>query len=215
MDRWWRINRTLIEKLQDTGYEVPAVAVAEVASLASFRLAFPDAVADPASMERVFYPRAGTIAELRAPNGVLLGFGFSEGKHILTGEVTRLLNKLQEQNVTTCFYTVNKPVYHKAMEYIREAQAIYRIVVFRQEQLAFNISRHRRVPRHVLLPPAEASTWLATTQLKRSQLPRIFEDDPMAKYYDAQPTELMRVINPSPTVGSYARILVVVRRLVR
>jgi DNA-directed RNA polymerases I, II, and III subunit RPABC1 len=215
MERLWRVNRTLLEKLSDTGYEVPEAERQSVSSLAAFQASFPEALTEPASMERKFLPRRGTMAELRAPNGVYLAFDIVEGKHILTAQINRLLTALQGQNVTTAFYVVNKPVYHKAAALLRASAGIYRIVVFRQEQLAFNVTHHLRVPRHELLTPAEASAWLALTQLKRSEIPRLFEDDPQARYHDAQPTELMRVTNPSPTIGSFTRMLVVVRRLLR
>ena len=215
MDRLWRINRTIIEKLQDTGYDVSLTEVSQVSSLQAFETAFPQALNDASTMERIFYPRKGTIAELRAPNGVFIAFTVTEGKNIVTEDVRRVIQELDNNNVTTCFYIVNRPVYSKAMEVIRSVEAVQRIVIFRHEQLGFNVTKHRRVPRHQLLDPASASKWLATTQVKRSQIPRLFEDDPVAKYYDAQPTELMHVTNPSPTVGIFTRTLVVARRLVR
>jgi DNA-directed RNA polymerase I, II, and III subunit RPABC1 len=215
MDRWWRINLTLIEKLLETGYNVPSEAQAQVASLEAFSEAFPDAVSAPASMERVFRPRRGTMAELRAPNGVFLCFAVSEGKQILMQHVNHLEREMINRRVITAFFIVNGPLYYQAVDFLRSIEKVQRVVIFRQEQLTFNVTKHRRVPKHELLTPAEAAEWLAQTQLKRSQLPRIFEDDPMAKYYDAQPTELMRVVNPSVTVGSFTRVLVVARRLQR
>ena len=215
MERWWRINRTLVQKLQDTGYDVRPEDEAAVVSREAFEEAYPDAIREPATMERKFLPLAGTMAESRAPNGVYLAFGVSEGKNILLGHVDRLESALQTNRVTTAFFVVNRPIHARAASYLRTLAETYRIVVFRQEQLVFNVTRHRRVPRHRLFTPYEASQWLSTTLLKRSQLPRIFEDDVMAKYYDALPTDLIAVTNPSPTVTSFTRVLVVARRLVR
>jgi DNA-directed RNA polymerase I, II, and III subunit RPABC1 len=215
MERWWRINRTLVQKLQDTGYEVRPEDEAQVASIQAFEEAYPDALIDSTTMERKFLPLAGTMAESRAPNGVFLAFGVSEGKNILLGHVDRLEKALQTNRVTTAFFVVNRPIHAKAASYLRTLADTYRIVVFRQEQLVFNVSRHRRVPKHRLFTPYEASRWLSSTLLKRSQLPRIFEDDAMAKYYDALPTDLVAVTNPSPTVDSFTRVLVVARRLAR
>ena len=216
MERWWRINQVLVQKLQDTGYQVEELLPA-VASVSAFRAAYPDAVTNPPSLNRVVQPLPGTMAELRAPNGLLLAFtaDLADKKSTITEQVREVVEQMQGQGVTTCFMVIAKPLYSKAAELVRSIAAVQRIVPFFQKQLAFNVTRHRRVPRHELLTPAEASKWLNTTLLKRSQLPRIFEDDPLARYYDAQPTDLMRVTNPSPTVGEFTRTVVVVRRLVR
>lgn len=214
MDRWWRINHTLLDKLQDTGYHVSDDAREQVSSLEAFTTAFPNADTDMESMGRVFRPINGTMAELRSPNGVYLAFSVSEGKTIKTDHVSSVIEQIERSRASTCFYVINKPLYHTAKKHLDAVSKIYRIVIFQQTELLFNPSRHKRVPKHELLTPAEASRWLGRMELKKSQLPRIFEDDAQVKYWDAVAGDLFRVTNPSPTVGSFSRILTVVRKTV-
>jgi DNA-directed RNA polymerase subunit H len=215
MERLWKINRTLVEKLETTGYLVPDEEREAVQSLENFQVRFPSTE----SMERVFQPQPNTAAMLKSPSGVLIFFSDApEGKKQITvDEIRRLIDKMEELNTTTCYLIISSPLSTIAQKALASAQApdLARVVVFQAGELTFNITKHRRVPKHHLLSPKEAKEWLTATKLRRSQIPRIFETDPQAKFLDAVSGELIKVVGPSPTVGTYARHLVVVRRLVR
>ncbi len=81
------------------------------------------------------------------------------------------------------------------------------IQVFQLKELQFNITRHVLVPKHELLgwdKENEVETILESYQLKsRYQLPLILKSDPVAKYLNAKPGNLVRVIRSSPTSGQY------------
>lgn len=213
MERLWKINRTLLQKLEDTYYQVSAVDKKAVASIEDFEAAFPTRD----RMERVFLPKVGTTAELKTPLGVLLFFAELEEdkKYIRVEDVRRLIAKMETMSVVNAFFITNAALSSKANDVLRNSQAPGKaqVVVFRDEEMLFNVTRHRRVPKHTLLSPAEANQWLHTVKLKRSQIPRIFEDEPQIKYLGGSSGDLIKVTGPSPTVGSFTRHLVVVRRL--
>ena len=213
MQRLWRLNRTLLQKLKDTGYDVSADEDASAASLSAFEAAFPSRD----KLERVFYPRAGTLAADRTPGGILLFFSeLEEGKRqIGVDDIRRLHDKMETLKVKLALFSANGPLSPKAKQELRKTQApdLARVVVLEDKEIMFNVSRHKRVPRHYLLTPTEAKKWLDATKLKRSQIPRMFSDEPQAKYFDALPGDLICVTGFSPTVGKLARHVVVVTRL--
>lgn len=213
MERLWRLNRTLLAKLQDTGYEIPAEETIAMSSLSSFTLAFPNRE----KLERIFYPRKGSLASERTPSGILLFFAeLEEGKRqIGVDDIRRLHDKMEVLKVKLTLFLSNGPLSPKAKQELKKTQApdLARVVVFEDKEIMFNVSRHKRVPPHRLLTPLEAKKWLDDTKLRRSQIPRIFTDDPQAKYFDALPGDLICVAGYSPTVGRFNRHVVVVMRL--
>jgi len=215
MERLWKINRIFLEKLEDTFYIIPEEERLAARSLNHFSAAF----RSKEQLERVFYPQPNTIAALKTPRGVLLFFAeLQEGKKYIRVEDIRLLvAKMESTGVTATFFVINGPLSSKANDILNSIQAppLRRVIVLRDEETMFNVTRHKRVPKHSLLTPSEAKKWLEQTKLKRSQLPRLFENDPQAKYLGACQGDLVRVTGSSPTVGTFVRILSVARRLVR
>jgi DNA-directed RNA polymerase subunit H (RpoH/RPB5) len=211
MDRYWKINQTLLRKLKDTQYIVPAEEDESNATLEAFEETF----VDVEDMERMFFPQPDSMAFLRSPNGVFIAFGIvpEDKKYVVTAEVDRIIKKLIQTKASTLYLILNGPLFHIAASRLRDIEGIYRIVIFRQDQLLFNPTLHIRVPKHVLLTPRQATEWLTSSQVKRSQMPRIFREDIQALYLDAIIGDLIAVTNPSPTVGEFTRHLVVVRRL--
>lgn len=83
---------------------------------------------------------------------------------------------------------------------------------FHVKDLMFNPTKHVLTPEHrVLRDPAEVERVFRTYNIKaKSQLPCIHRDDPIAKYYNVQPGEVVHVLRPSLTCGvdNYFRVCV-------
>lgn len=83
---------------------------------------------------------------------------------------------------------------------------------FSVKELMFNVTRHALVPEHrVLRDPEELESLLRTYNVKsRAQLPCIHKDDPVAKYYNMQPGEVVLISRPSVSCGvdPYLRVCV-------
>lgn len=213
MERFWRINRTLVQKLQDTHYYINDTEKKAAADLHAFEATFPNRD----SMERIFTPLPNTVAATRTPNGVLVCFAelVEDKKYIRVDDVRRLIMKMQDTGVTAAFFILNAALSSKGLDMLRSAQApdTLRVVVFETRELMFNVTKHSRVPRHELLSSSQAHEWLVSSKLKRSQLPRVFESDPQCKYYDALSGDIIRVTRPSPTCGVFVHNVLVVRKL--
>ena len=57
------------------------------------------------------------------------------------------------------------------------------VEIFRKAELSFNVTKHRLVPPHRLLSPAERARVLAELGCKAAQLPKLRESDRVARYY--------------------------------
>jgi DNA-directed RNA polymerase subunit H (RpoH/RPB5) len=210
MEDYWQINQVLLEKLSDTGFDVSPEEWQINETLDSFTAAYPD----PEALERVFLPQPNSLAAQRNPNGVMLGFPeISESGKVLVGETDRVIKKLFLSEASSLYFITPGLLYHLSAKRLQDIEELYHIVIIPQEQLMFNPTRHYRVPKHELLSPEEAVQWLVTTKLKRSQMPRILSNDTQVIYLDARPNDIIRVIRPSPTIGTFVHHTVVVRSM--
>jgi DNA-directed RNA polymerase I, II, and III subunit RPABC1 len=67
------------------------------------------------------------------------------------------------------------------------------IEIFKKDELSFNILKHRFVPKHTLLTSQERSEVLAKLDCKASQLPKLKETDPVAKFMHYAPGSVIRI----------------------
>lgn len=81
------------------------------------------------------------------------------------------------------------------------------IQVFSLNELQFNITKHKLVPRHTLLGfDKEKEIEQLVKQYKvenRYKFPSILRTDPVAKYFNAKFGNVMQITRPSPTAGEY------------
>lgn len=77
--------------------------------------------------------------------------------------------------------------------------------LFDMKELQFNISKHMLVPKHELVTDeSEIEKVVSAHMLKsRHQMPIILKMDPMARYLNAKPGNLVRVTRYSPTSGEH------------
>jgi DNA-directed RNA polymerase I, II, and III subunit RPABC1 len=77
-----------------------------------------------------------------------------------------------------------------------------KVETFEINNLLFNITRHEYVPKHELLSKDEAQQVFDKYSIKnKSQLPVLHRTDPVAKYYDFRPGDLIKIYRSSTAVG--------------
>lgn len=84
------------------------------------------------------------------------------------------------------------------------------IEIFKTIELIKDISTNFLVPQHILLTNAEKEQFLEEYNFTLKDLPRIFKDDPMVRYLNAKPNDIIHIIRPSATSGysSFYRLVV-------
>ena len=89
----------------------------------------------------------------------------------------------------------------------------FRIEVFDQRTLLFNITKHEMVPKHSIITKEDKAALLKKYRINDSQLPKIMVDDPVARYYGARKGDVIKIIRPSDTAGRYVTYRVTVQGL--
>lgn len=75
------------------------------------------------------------------------------------------------------------------------------VEVFTDEELLENIIENIYVPTHIVLSEEESARYKEEYRLKSTDIQRIFTTDPIAKYYNMKPGQLVKIIRPSLTAG--------------
>ena len=81
--------------------------------------------------------------------------------------------------------------------------------IFLYTEVIFNRTKHRLVPKHVLLTEAEKKDLLLTYDCKDTQLPRMVTTDFVCRYFGAKPGDMFKIDRPSPSSGIYITYRVV------
>jgi DNA-directed RNA polymerase subunit H (RpoH/RPB5) len=79
----------------------------------------------------------------------------------------------------------------------------YYVQIISLPQLLINIVNHRDVPHHEVIDENDKKELLVKYNIKQENLPIILRDDAMARYLGLRPGEIVRILRPSPTSGTY------------
>jgi DNA-directed RNA polymerase subunit H (RpoH/RPB5) len=79
----------------------------------------------------------------------------------------------------------------------------YYVQIISIPQLLINIIDHRDVPKHEVMDEKEKQELLEKYGIKDSNIPIILRDDALARYLGLTPGEVVRILRPSPTSGTY------------
>jgi len=94
---------------------------------------------------------------------------------------------------------VVKDIATKAEQHIRNNYPTTEI--FLERELMFDIVSHYLVPKHILLPKEEAEKVIKEYNVTKKQIPKIFINDPVAKYYNMQLNDICKILRPSEKSG--------------
>lgn len=83
--------------------------------------------------------------------------------------------------------------------------------IFLEEELMINIVDHDFVPKHILLSKEEGTRVLETYNCKIKNIPKIYSNDPIARYYNMQVGDICKIIRPSKTSGLVPSYRIVIK----
>jgi len=114
------------------------------------------------------------------------------------------VERCQTQNHRAGIIVTRNPLSPQARKTISATSQFAQTDCFMEEELLVNITHHELVPKHVVLSRDEKAALLARYRLKDTQLPRILQTDPIARYLGLRRSQVVKIIRNSETAGRYA-----------
>ncbi|KAJ1914056.1 DNA-directed RNA polymerases II 24 kDa polypeptide (RNA polymerase II subunit 5) [Mycoemilia scoparia] len=192
--RMWRVYRTLHEMANDRGYAVLEHDINR--SLEAFAAEF--APGGSIDRSRLTF----SVQKRDDPSDQLLVF-FPDSTTVGVQPIKNYLQKMIEQGVTKAIIVCRKDLTAIARKSLASIDSKYNLESFNEKELLVNITKHELVPKHVVLTAPEKKELLIKYRLKDSQIPRIKENDPVAKYYGMKRGQVVKIIRQSETAGRY------------
>ncbi|GKY94601.1 hypothetical protein MPSEU_000425600 [Mayamaea pseudoterrestris] len=190
--RLFRVYRTMANMLEKRGYMV-SKALRELTP-ASFKESYGD------------YPNREALTLLvgkadEAENHLFVFF--PEDEKVGVKPIKVYTDRMRAENVSNAIMVLREDITAFAKQAVQEMSDSFRIEHFKEAELLVDITNHQLVPEHQLLTPSEKQELLKRYRLKDSQLPRIQQNDPVARYYGMRRGQVVKIIRPSETAGRY------------
>jgi DNA-directed RNA polymerase I, II, and III subunit RPABC1 len=71
------------------------------------------------------------------------------------------------------------------------------IELFLYTELIYNITKHMLVPRHILMTNEEKKVIMKKYKVTDQQVPQVLRTDPVARYFNAKPGQMFKIIRDS------------------
>ncbi|KAK1445196.1 DNA-directed RNA polymerase subunit Rpo5/Rpb5 like protein [Babesia gibsoni] len=192
--RLFRCRRTCCEMLEDRGYFIPHQERLE--TFAEFKARFE--LYDKVRSKMLL------VASLKTDkDSKLLVYFADETKKTGVKPIRELTEKMEDHDIHRAILVTRFELTPFAKDAIQEAAPRNIIENFLEKELLVNITKHELVPKHVPLTMEEKQNLLQRYKVKESQIPRIQEADPVARYFGLTKGQVVKIIRPSETAGRY------------
>ncbi|AXA49764.1 DNA-directed RNA polymerases I, II, and III subunit RPABC1 [Malassezia restricta] len=192
--RLWRINRTIHELVADRGYEVSEEELS--VDLDTFK-------AEVSSNGIVDRNRMNFFTQHKDKPEERLFVFYSMERNVGVKTMRQFINILEEKNITRGIIIWSDKMTSAAKKVIDAMRLQLVLEDFEEAFLLVNITHHQLVPKHEVLTPEEKTELLHRYRLKESQLPRIQQSDPVARYFGLSRGQVVKITRPSETSGRY------------
>lgn len=119
------------------------------------------------------------------------------------------VNEFLSSNKSTPKILIVKDITQKI---IRDITKIYpNTEIFLEHELMINIVDHEIVPKHIPLTKKEIEELYSKYNVKKSQMPLIFESDPISRYYNMKQGDVFRIIRASGKSGQTVTYRLVIK----
>lgn len=121
-------------------------------------------------------------------------------------DITNFSKNMKEKELKNGIIVCNKGLSNNAEKLLKQINLSsddFFLEFFKFDDLLINISKHELVPKHELCSEEEKRLVLKKYRAKETQLPKILQTDPMARYLGARKGELVKINRDSETAGQY------------
>lgn len=129
---------------------------------------------------------------------------FLKDKAFGVSQIREFANLIVSGGHKTGIMVTHVPLSSAARKTLLNLEHLAKIECFLEDDLLVNITHHELVPKHVLLSREEKTALLKRYRLKETQLPRIVQKDPVARYLGLKRGQVVKIIRNSETAGRYA-----------
>ncbi|CAG9539647.1 unnamed protein product [Cercopithifilaria johnstoni] len=200
----WRVRKTIMQMCHDRGYLVTQEELDQ--TLENFKETFGD---KPSERHPSRNELTVLVAHNDDPTDQMFVF-FPEDSKIGIKTIKAICQQMQEQAITRAIIVVQTGMTPSAKQAIADMAPKYTLEQFLEAELMVNITEHELVPEHVVMTNEEKNELLGRYKLKDTQLPRIQQSDPVARYFGLRRGQVIKIIRPSETAGRYITYRLVV-----
>jgi len=214
MRKLWRAWRTVHEMCQDRGYELAEEEIHISFDDFAFKFSTEDGTpnrnlmkfsARPSeTMIKKFTPPPTAAKPNPDPECGTIWVEFMTESQIGVKEIKRFVETCATNSFKAGIMVTQGALSPQARKVINATMQYTQIECFMQDDLLVNIMQHELVPIHVLLSKEEKMALLSRYRLKETQLPRILQKDPVARYLGLKRGNVVKIIRNSETAGRYA-----------
>lgn len=126
---------------------------------------------------------------------------FPDSAYFKAKEIKLYTSTLGKQNIHNGIIICKETLKVHSIKALDESRKEYDLELFYIRELLFNITKHKDVPRHVLLREEEKQAVLKERKVGESQLKKILVEDPVNRYYAGKRGQVYRIIRNSETAG--------------
>ena len=120
-------------------------------------------------------------------------------------QLTEFIAKYKNNHIIIIIKTITKKQMERIQMLHNECE------VFEESKLMLDLIKHEYIPKHIILTEQEKQQFLIDYNLKESQIPRLFNSDPVARYYNLPIGTVCKIIRPIETSGTGVSYRIVVR----
>ncbi|CAN6335561.1 unnamed protein product [Urochloa humidicola] len=189
--RLFLARRTALEMLRDRGYSVPEAELAR--TLPEFRAWW----AEKPELERLAFT---TTLAFDPSNKVKVVFCPPEPVKIAV--IREIYSGVKDKDLSRLILILQSKMMSKARESIKDIFP-FKVDTFQITELLVNITKHALKPRHEVLTAEEKAKLLKEYNVVDSQLPRMLENDAVARYHGLGKGTVVKVTYDSELTGNH------------
>ena len=115
-----------------------------------------------------------------------------------------IVNDMNDQNIKHTILIVRHKITSFAKKEILNLSSKYYFEIFLENEMLYNITKHKIVPQHILLNDNEAKQ-VIDCYGKSFYLPKIYDTDAICKYYDGKIGNVFKIIR---SLSIYYRVVI-------